>query len=164
MKKLSKNIYYDLILTCGFMGFSPFAPGTVCSFFVTIISFYLLNVSHILLGILILISTATGVYLSTKVVKETKKIDPKEIVIDELVGQGLALLISDIYVMRYTYNHINIYHAMLLFILFRVFDILKPMPIDYIDDNFHYGFGVMFDDVIAGIFASIYFIFILSFL
>ena len=73
--------------------------------------------------------------------KETGKVDPGEIVIDEVVGQWLVCLVI------VDNNHLGQYVVALL--TFRVFDIMKPWPISIFDKR-HDAFGVMMDDVIAG--------------
>ena len=79
--------------------------------------------------------------------------DPQEIVIDEVVGQALPLLFIPIYETLYPTN--NIVYYILGFILFRIFDILKPFPIKYVDENVKGVLGIMLDDVLAGFFTLI---------
>ena len=69
--------------------------------------------------------------------------DPKEIVIDEFIGQSLVLVFLPLTYQNY----------ILGFILFRFFDIYKPMPINYFEKKYQNAFGVIFDDIIAGGYA-----------
>ena len=77
--------------------------------------------------------------------------DPKEIVIDEVVGQFLPLLAIPIY--ENLYIAPTIYYILFAFVLFRLFDIWKPFPINYIDENVDGALGIMLDDIFAGIYS-----------
>jgi phosphatidylglycerophosphatase A len=78
-------------------------------------------------------------------------LDPKEVVIDEVVGVWIALF----FVKFFTPEASDLLTFSLSFLLFRFFDILKPFPISYLDKNLKNALGVMLDDVLAGIFAGI---------
>ena len=91
-----------------------------------------------------------------------KKKDAKEIVIDEFVGQSIPLLFLSFvglgfflslpnWIMQH-YHEIMIF---LCFLLFRFFDILKPFPINIVDQKMKNGLGVILDDILAGIYATI---------
>lgn len=106
-----------------------------------------------------------GVYCSSQYLLSSKLDDPQEIVIDEVAGQMLVItlcLFSVIFVQNSTFttlieiNKINFVYLFLMpLTLFRFFDIIKPWPIDWIDQNVKGAFGVMIDDVIAAVFASV---------
>lgn len=106
-----------------------------------------------------------GVFWINEYIKETNIDDPKEVVIDEIAGQMLTIMLT-FFATIFAYNSylINIlsnptidfiFLFFLPFITFRIFDILKPWPINWIDKNVKGGFGVMFDDIIAAVMASI---------
>ena len=106
-----------------------------------------------------------GIYLSNLYIKETGREDPKEVVIDEIVGQMLTVILS-FFTSIFAHNSYLaekisgewidfIFLFLLPFCLFRFFDIFKPWPINWIDQNVKGGLGVMLDDVVAGIFAAI---------
>ena len=81
--------------------------------------------------------------------------DPRQIVIDEVLGQSMPLILL-LYLNQTNQINISIeIYYILSFLFFRFFDILKPFPINLVDNNIKNGFGVMFDDVIAGIFSTI---------
>ncbi len=87
-----------------------------------------------------------GVILSNLYIKGDKTKDPSEVVIDEVAGQWFTLFfISSICLSEFIIG----------FILFRIFDALKPFPISWCDKNLKGGFGIMFDDMVAGLFAGI---------
>lgn len=138
-------------LTVGFSGLSPKAPGTVGSFVSLILGLILLEYLHpstlFLLSLLITVIAVKQIDIYEKVVGVH---DSKEIVIDELVGMWLALSICGI-------NDENFYlMAILTFIFFRIFDIFKPSIIGRIDKNVEGGWGVMGDDIVAGLCAGIF--------
>ncbi len=133
-------------LTLGYSGLSPKAPGTVGSFVALILAIGLLqyiSVSNLfMLSILITIIAVKQIDIYEK---EVGAHDGKEIVIDELAGMWIALSVANA-------NFDNmIYIAPLSFFFFRLFDIWKPSIIGKIDQKVKGGWGVMGDDVIAGI-------------
>ena len=147
-----------LILTMFGLGNSRYAPGTVASFVTCLIYITLFNYK---VNILILIGLVSLIFLySIFILDELKnsfsEIDAKEIVIDEFVGQSIPLL--SIYNLV-LFNNINnfILYTFSVFFLFRLFDIFKPYPINIIDKKIKNGFGVMLDDVLAGIYSVIVF-------
>ena len=84
------------------------------------------------------------------------EIDAKEIVIDEFLGQSIPILFF--YIIFYEGSVSNTFFLIIVFLSFigfRFFDIFKPYPIDYVDKNMKNGFGVIFDDLIAGFFTLI---------
>lgn len=147
MKKVS---LIHIIITTGFgSGFSPIAPGTAGALLATLIwyfiSFYTSPI--ILIGItlfLILFFTITGIH-STNKVEQIWGEDPSKVVIDEMVGVWIALLAAP---------QGNIGYAIVAFILFRLFDIFKPLGIRKMED-FKGGIGVMMDDILAGIYSFV---------
>ena len=132
-----------LLGTFFYTGFFPFAPGTFSSFAV-LLALYFINISDavIIIGISIILFFI-GVFVSFILEKEWGK-DPSRIVIDEAVG----MLLSIVFLPR-TYLIWGI-----AFLIFRFFDITKPYPIKSIE-KLKGGWGVMSDDVLAGIYTSI---------
>ena len=106
-----------------------------------------------------------GVIFSSIYSKQTGREDPKEVVIDELAGQLLVITMSFFSVAFIQHSKIIdfipdrainlIFLFALPFGLFRLFDIVKPWPISWVDKNVKSGFGIMFDDTLAAIFAII---------
>lgn len=137
-------------LTLFYSGLSPKAPGTVGSFVALILGLGLLQYIHV--STLFLLSLLISVIAIKQInIYETEvgMHDGKEIVIDELAGMWLALSICGIT------NDNMIYLAPLAFVFFRLFDIWKPSIIGKIDKNVQGGWGVMGDDIVAGIAAGI---------
>ena len=147
-----------LILTMFNIGKLGNFPGTIASAitsFIYIIFFYF-KINYLTLFFIFLLLLMISIYLIDFLKDEFKEIDSKEIVIDEYLGQSIPILFF--YVILFEAS-VSIYFFMIIvlisFIGFRLFDILKPYPINYIDKNYKNGFGVVFDDIIAGVFTTI---------
>jgi len=145
-----------LILTMMGIGNSKYAPGTVASFVTCLIYIWLYDSQ---INILLLILTVFIVFIfsvySIDIFKDSfSRIDAKEIVIDEFIGQSIPLLTIYNFIEINNLNHF-IFYTFISFVLFRIFDIWKPYPIKKIDEKMKSGFGVVLDDVIAGIYSVI---------
>ena len=136
------------------IGKIKYAPGTVASF-ITCLAFLLLsnifNLSVILLFTLIIFCYSLVAINNSFESFDTE--DPQEIVIDEVVGQMLPLLAIPIYETLYLLP--KIYYCVAAFLTFRLFDILKPYPISYVDNDVKGAFGIMLDDILASIYSII---------
>ena len=79
--------------------------------------------------------------------------DPKEVVIDEFIGQSIPICLYEIAhdTAKETNEILTFYFIM--FVLFRIFDIAKPYPVNYYDKNFKNSFGIIMDDVCAGLYV-----------
>tara|TARA_B110000967_G_scaffold5045_1_gene4989 strand:- start:1673 stop:2167 length:495 start_codon:yes stop_codon:yes gene_type:complete len=152
-----------LILTMFGIGYSKYAPGTVASFVTSLIFIFLYSFQ---INILFLILIITGVFIySTYAIDNLKnyfnETDATEIVIDEFIGQAIPILTIYSFVAKNDFNNFILY-TLLSFVLFRLFDITKPYPINKIDREIKNGFGVMFDDVVAGVYSAIIILIIIS--
>lgn len=126
------------------LGYAPFAPGTVGSAGAALAYFFIPALHDpLVLMPLIVVTTALGVWASG-VMEEEYGEDPSQAVIDEVAGQWLALAFLPATPLA----------VLLGFALFRLFDILKPGPVDSLQ-NLPAGWGIMADDVLAGIFANV---------
>lgn len=143
-----------LIATFFFSGLFPKAPGTVGTLASVVVIYPVLPILSLhekqyLLYVVFFIGTiATHYYMQI-----TKRMDPKEVVIDETFGVFLCIFINQFFVS--TTEVSTFWLCVASFILFRFFDILKPYPISLIDSKMKNALGVMLDDALAGIFASI---------
>ena len=139
-----------LFLTLFYSGLSPKAPGTVGSFLALVLGLGLIPfIPPSTLFLLALLITAIAVKQIDIYEKEVGIHDGKEIVIDELAGMWIALSICGI-------NSENmIIMGALAFIYFRIFDIWKPSLIGRIDEKVKGGWGVMGDDLLAGVAAGV---------
>jgi phosphatidylglycerophosphatase A len=125
-------------------GLSPKAPGTVGSLVAaTLWWFFLADLPIWAQLVVIVVGFELGVYASNWMIANTGVKDPGYIVWDEFIGMWIALLLLPKTLVAYA----------LAFALFRLFDIVKKGPVGWADRRFSGGFGVMFDDVIAGLLA-----------
>ena len=86
---------------------------------------------------------------------EFKNKDPRQIVIDEVLGQSIPLILL-LYLSQTNQIGISIeIYYILSFVFFRFFDILKPFPVNYFDKNYKNYFGIIMDDIIAGLYSMI---------
>ena len=143
-----------LYLTFFFIGRIKYAPGTIASFFTCILFLFLINIFDLSLIFLITLIIFSYSFIAiNNSFDQFKSKDPQEIVIDEVVGQMLVLLGIPIYETLFPLP--IIFYCVASFILFRLFDIWKPYPINYIDNNIKGSLGIMLDDVFAGLYAII---------
>ena len=138
------------------LGKIRFMPGTFGSLTTAIFLFYLfhtLNISSniILIGwIIIFIYSFYAVSTHTR---DSKNKDPGEIIIDEFLGQSIPIYLYEIsHGITKESNEAIVYYA-LFFILFRYFDIMKPFPVNFFDKSFKNSFGVIMDDICAGLYV-----------
>ena len=130
---------WRFVATFFYLGKLPFAPGSCGSLGALLLWFFIPLTFSVHLSFLIILFVL-GVYSSNKMVKYLDDDDPSEVVIDEVVGMGISLFMLP--------HSFGLY--LLAFILFRVFDILKPSLI-YRIQNLPGGWGIMLDDVLAGL-------------
>ena len=132
-------------------GYFPIAPGTMGSLAILIVYWICPELSSLQLLLIIIGLSAVGIYTATITEREMtsrlgqdKGIDPGIIVIDEIIGMLIALL----FIPKTTFFLIT------AFVLFRIFDIAKPYPARKME-KLHGGWGIVLDDVVAGIYANI---------
>ena len=141
-----------LFVTFFNLGKLKYAPGTLASIVTCLIFFLAIKIiSYELLAILIVLIFSYSIISIKNTKKYFKSKDPKEIVIDEVVGQSLPLLFIPVFETLYPFR-IEFY-IILAFIFFRIFDISKPFPIGYIDKNLSGAMGIMLDDILAGLYT-----------
>jgi len=148
--------FNSLLVTMFGLGKVKFMPGTFGSLVTTIILFFLfhfLNISSniILLGLIIIF--IYSFYAVSTHIEESKNKDPGEIIIDEFLGQSIPIYFYEISHGTTKENNEAIIYYTLFFILFRYFDIMKPFPVNFFDKNFKNSFGVIMDDICAGLYV-----------
>ena len=131
-------------------------PGSYASLVTTIFLFFLFHIfnlspNFILIGILIIFFLS--IYAVNIFIKNLDNKDPKEVVIDEFIGQSIPICLYEIaHEGTKEMNQVLTFYF-IMFILFRIFDIVKPYPVSYYDKNFKNSFGVIMDDVCAGLYV-----------
>ena len=135
---------FIFIATIGFLGYFPFASGTVGTLFAVAL-FLLTNPPLYAHFLIILIGTLLGIHASTVTEMILNEKDSKKIIIDEFIG----FYVSVFYLPK-TFGFV-----IAAFLLFRFFDILKPLFISKLEKTLSNGLGVMADDILAGIYTNI---------
>ena len=145
-----------LFVTFFGIGTMRFAPGTITSLITTILLyslFHIINFSNNFILLSLVLVFLYSFYAVSEYIKDNKNKDPKEVVIDEFIGQSIPIYLYEIA----HGSEKNLEEAILfyiyIFILFRFFDIKKPYPVNYFDEKYKNSFGVIFDDVIAGLYV-----------
>tara|TARA_B100000401_G_scaffold349331_1_gene247059 strand:- start:182 stop:685 length:504 start_codon:yes stop_codon:yes gene_type:complete len=145
-----------LFVTLFGLGKLPKIPGTFGSLATVIILyifFHILNLSTnlILIGLIIIFIFS---FLAVAAhIKDNENKDPKEVIIDEFIGQSIPIYLYEIsHGIKKSTDEAIIFYGV-CFILFRFFDIIKPFPVSFFDRNFKNSFGVIMDDVCAGFYV-----------
>ena len=150
-----KNINFLFVTFFG-IGTIRYAPGTITSLITTIFlfsSFHILNVSNMIVLIILVAISLYAFFAIENYIKDESNKDPKEIVIDEVIGQSIPIYLYEISHGTNKESKEAILFYMYIFILFRFFDIKKPFPVNFFDKKFKNSFGVIMDDVIAGFYV-----------
>lgn len=130
-------------------GLSPKAPGTVASLAVLVLVPLWLCIGFWPSLLLIMLMNIVGTPICGRCAEIMQVHDDSRIVWDEFAGQSIVLL-PLLYI-----GAVNLVTVLAAFVLFRIFDIWKPWPIRAADKHIHGGFGIMLDDILAGIIAAI---------
>ena len=147
-----------LFVTLFGIGKIKIVPGSFASLATTLFLFFLfhvLNVSPNIVLFLVIIIFFISLYAVNIFIKDLTNKDPKEVVIDEFIGQSIPIYLYEVAhnIPKETDQILKFYFIM--FILFRIFDIIKPYPVSYYDKNFKNSFGVIMDDVCAGLYVVV---------
>ena len=146
MNDTSHSRSFAVFLASGLgRGFFPVAPGTVGTVVGVVLYFFLSRLS----SFLYLITSTTFIFLSVwiadRAARHLRQKDPACIVIDEIAGFFITMVLVP-------WSWLNVGMG---FLLFRLFDIIKPFPIRRIDRTVPGGWGIVLDDVLAGVYANI---------
>ena len=151
-----------LFVTMFGLGKVPKIPGTFGSLATVILLYFFFhildlssNIILLFLGIVFIFSfSAVGTYI-----QDNKNKDPKEVIIDEFIGQSIPIFLYEIsHGIKKTSDEAIIFYI-ICFVLFRFFDIIKPFPVSFFDKNYKNSFGVIMDDVCAGFYVVLSLIF-----
>jgi phosphatidylglycerophosphatase A len=145
-----------LFVTCFGIGSFRFAPGTIASFVTTIFLFslfHIINLPNNIILLALLLIFFYSFYAVSVYIKDNANKDPKEVVIDEFIGQSIPIYLYEIAHGAIKSPQEAVLYYLYIFILFRFFDIKKPFPVSYLDKKFKNSFGVILDDVVAGLYV-----------
>ena len=150
------NTFNSLFVTMFGLGKIKIIPGTfgsLATIIILYVLFHVINISSnfILLGLVIIFIYSFSAVSSY--IKNNENKDPREIVIDELIGQAIPIFAYEIsHGIEKSSEEALIFYC-ICFVLFRFFDIVKPFPVSFFDKNFKNSFGVIMDDVCAGLYV-----------
>ena len=150
------KILNTLWVTMFGLGKIPKIPGTFGSLATVIILYFLFHILEISSDIILIGLITIFIYSFSAVathIKDKENKDPKEVVIDEFIGQSIPIYLYEIsHGTEKSPDEALIFYGV-CFILFRFFDIAKPFPVSFFDKNFKNSFGVIMDDVCAGFYV-----------
>ena len=138
------------------IGKLPKIPGSYASLATVIflyILFHILSVSADAFLFFLVAVFIISIFAVNSFTKDLTNKDPKEVVIDEFIGQSIPICLYEIAHNEPTNPARVITFYFIMFILFRIFDITKPYPVSYYDKKFKNSFGVIMDDVCAGLYV-----------
>ena len=145
-----------LFVTCFGIGSFRYAPGTITSLITTVFLFslfHIINLSYNIILITLLLIFIYSFYAVSNYIKDNDNKDPKEVVVDEFIGQSIPIYLYEISHGTIKDSQEAVLFYLYIFILFRYFDIKKPFPVNFFDKKFKNSFGVIFDDVVAGLYV-----------
>ena len=148
--------FNSLVVTMFGLGKVKMIPGTVSSLATVIILYILFHISNVSSNVILLFLIIIFIYSFSAVashIKDDNDKDPREIVIDEFIGQSIPIYLYEISHGTQKSPDEAIIFYVICFVLFRFFDIKKPFPVNYFDKNFKNSFGVIMDDVCAGLYV-----------
>ncbi len=126
-------------------GYMPKAPGTWGSFLGIAIGYLISGLPQAIALFMLAVLTLLAVWASSRAIAHFSNQDPGQVVIDEIAGMALTLFAIPMDLPKIIGG----------FLLFRALDIVKPFPIKQIESRFHGGFGIVMDDLVAGLGANI---------
>jgi len=145
-----------LFVTMFGLGKVPKIPGTFGSLATVILLYFFFHILNISSNIILVSLIVIFIYSFSAVaahIKENEDKDPKEVIIDEFIGQSIPIYLYEIsHGTEKSPDEAVIFYT-ICFLLFRFFDIAKPFPVSFFDKNFKNSFGVIMDDVCAGFYV-----------
>ena len=150
-----KTLNY-LFVTCFGIGSFRYAPGTITSLITTVFLFslfHIINLSSNIILIILMLIFIYSFYAVSNYIKDNDNKDPKEVVVDEFIGQSIPIYLYEVSHGTIKDSQEAVLFYLYIFILFRYFDIKKPFPVNFFDKKFKNSFGVIFDDVVAGLYV-----------
>ena len=147
------NSIFVTMFSLGRIGFLPGTFGSLATVIFLFVCFHILNISSNIILIILVIAFAYSFIAIKNYTENNENKDPGEIIIDEFIGQAIPIYLYEIShgTVKTMDQAVIIY--IVCFILFRFFDILKPFPVSYFDKKHKNSFGVVMDDVCAGLYV-----------
>ena len=140
-----KDSVIKFLATAAYTGYSPVMPGTVGTLWGVVIAYLISGAGPPLQALIIFAVTAGSIYVAGEAATLFGEKDPSRVTCDEVSGLLFAFFLVPF----------TPFNAILVFLLFRFFDILKPYPVSIIDSRVEGGLGIVADDCAAGVYANI---------
>ena len=148
--------FNTLFVTMFGLGKLPKIPGTFGSLATVIVLYYFFHILNMSANIILIGLIIIFIYSFSAIsahIKDNENKDPKEVIIDEFIGQSIPIYLYEIsHDTEKSSNEALIFYG-ICFVLFRFFDITKPFPVSFFDKNLKNSFGVVMDDVCAGFYV-----------
>ena len=141
----TKEKLITFLATGGFIGFAPVAPGTFGSIVALPVCWLLCKMPVEVALVILTFFICLSVWIAHAAERIEAEKDPKQVVVDEICGMAVTLI-------ALPFTPIVVICG---FVLFRLFDITKPFPIRWVEERFKGGFGIVLDDIVAGVFAHL---------
>ena len=147
------NFLFVTLFGIGKIKLIPGSFGSLATTLFLFSIFHLLDFSPNIVLACVIIIFFISLYAVNIFIKDLDNKDPKEVIIDEFIGQSIPICLYEIaHVGSNETNRVLTFYF-IMFVLFRIFDIIKPYPVSYYDKNFKNSFGVIMDDVCAGLYV-----------
>ena len=147
------DILFVTMLGLGKVKKIPGTFGSLATVIILYFFFHIFNISSNIILIVLLIIFFYSFSAVTTYIKDKENKDPKEVIIDEFIGQSIPIYLYEIsHSIEKSPDEAKIFYGV-CFVLFRFFDIVKPFPVNFFDKNFKNSFGVIMDDVVAGFYV-----------
>ena len=147
------NVLFVTMFGLGKIKIIPGTLGSLATIIILYILFHTLSISPYLILVGLIIISIYSFLAITSYIENNENKDPKEIVIDEFIGQSIPIYLYEIsHETEKSPDEAIIFYG-ICFILFRFFDIKKPFPVNFFDKNYKNSFGVIMDDICAGLYV-----------
>ena len=147
------NSLFVTMLGLGKIKIIPGTFGSLATVILLYICFHILNISSNIIFLVLIVIFIYSFSAVANHIENSENKDPGEIIIDEFIGQSIPIYLYEVsHGTEKSPDEAIIFYG-ICFILFRFFDILKPFPVNFFDKNFKNSFGVIMDDVFAGIYV-----------
>ena len=154
--------FNSIFVTMFGLGKVKYIPGTFGSLATTILLYFFFHIFNLSSSFILLILISIFIYSFPAVanyIEENDNKDPKEVIIDEFIGQSIPIYLYEISHGTEKTSNEAVFFYFVCFFLFRFFDIVKPFPVNYFDKNFKNNFGVIMDYICSGFYVVICLIF-----
>ena len=147
------NTLFVTMFGLGKVKMIPGTLGSLATIIILYVLFHTLNISSNLILVLLIIISIYSFTAIENYIENNENKDPKEVIIDEFIGQSIPIYLYEVSHGTEKSPEEAIVFYTISFILFRFFDIIKPFPVSFFDKNYKNSFGVIMDDICAGLYV-----------